>query len=182
MKKAFAIILISAATAGFSTASSAATAEAKASYNAAKESAANGYRIAREKCNALTGNPKDVCVEEAEAARTRAKADAKAQYKNTMAARVDARTAIANADYDVAKAKCGSQTGNDKNVCVKEAKAAQIAAKADAKADKKVAAARIDARDDKRDANYKVAIEKCDASAGAAKDSCAASAKAQYGK
>ena len=35
---------------------------------------------------------------------------------------------------------------------------------------------------DKRDANYKVAIEKCDALAGAAKDACVSNAKAQYGK
>ncbi|MFD2271124.1 hypothetical protein ACFS07_08250 [Undibacterium arcticum] len=38
-------------------------------------------------------------------------------------------------------------------------------------------AARTDARNDKQDANYKVAIEKCDALAGASKDSCVASAK-----
>jgi hypothetical protein len=34
----------------------------------------------------------------------------------------------------------------------------------------------------KRDANYKVAIEKCDALAGDAKSSCVASAKTTYGK
>jgi hypothetical protein len=182
MKKIFATILISAATMGFATISTAATAEEKASYKAAKETAVTDYKVASEKCNSLTGNPKKVCVEEAKAVRTRTKAEAEAQYKNTPGARAKARTAIADAEYDVAKAKCGSQAGNDKDVCIKEAKAATVAAKADAKADKKVVAARADARDDKHDANYKVALEKCDALAGPSKDSCVASAKTQYGK
>ncbi len=160
----------------------AATAEAKASYKAAKESADADYKVAREKCNSLSGNPKDVCVEEAKAARTRTKSEAEAQYKNTPRARASSRTSIASADYDVAKAKCGSKTGNEKDVCIKEAKAAYVAAKADATADKKVTTARADARDDKNDANYKVAMEKCDALAGPAKDSCVAAAKSQFGK
>jgi hypothetical protein len=64
---------------------------------------------------------------------------------------------------------------------MKEAKAAGQA-KADAKANEKVAEARQDARDDKVDADYKVALEKCDAFSGAAKDSCVANAKAKYQK
>jgi hypothetical protein len=182
MKKTFAIILMTAATLGFSTVSSAASSEAKAAYKVAKESAGADYKIALDKCNSLAGNPKNVCVEEAKAARTRTREEARAEYKNTSGARASARTSIADSEYAVAKAKCDSQTGNDKDVCIKEAKAANVTAKADAKADKKVAVARADAQDDKRDANYKVAIEKCDALAGAVKDSCVASAKAQYGK
>lgn len=182
MKIPFAIMLISVATMSFAGVASAATDEAKAGYNATTEHAVADYKLAREKCNSTTGNPKSVCVEEAGAARTRTTAEAEALYKNTTAARVSARIAIANADYDVAKAKCASQTGNDKNVCLTEAKAAKVAARADAKADKKVVAARTDARDDKREANYKVATEKCNAAAGPTKDSCIATAKVEYGK
>jgi hypothetical protein len=65
---------------------------------------------------------------------------------------------------------------------VKEAKAAETRAMADAKTGKEVSAARSDAADDKRDAEYKVAVEKCDALAGDAKNSCVAAAKAKYGK
>lgn len=158
--------------------SSAATSEAKAAHATAKESAASEYKILREKCNALTDNPKDICIKEAEAVRIHAKATAEAEYKGTPRAHSNARTAIANAGYDVAKAKCGSQTGNGKDVCIKEAKAANVIAKADTK----VINARVDALDDKNDATFKVAIEKCDALAGAGKDSCVASAKAQHGK
>ena len=42
--------------------------------------------------------------------------------------------------------------------------------------------ARKEANADKLDADYKVAIEKCDALAGAAKDSCVSAAKAQFAK
>ena len=76
---------------------------------------------------------------------------------------------------------------------MKEAKAELVKGKADAKVDRvavdtrkeaatKQAEARNDANEEKRDAEYKVAIEKCDALAGPAKDSCVGSAKVQYGK
>jgi hypothetical protein len=84
-------------------------------------------------------------------------------------------------------------SGNQKDVCVKEAKAAHTKAKADAKvaradvkatknAREKRADARQDAREDTRDAQYKVAVEICDSMNGAAKDRCVKDAKAHYGK
>ena len=167
MNKIIASILVAITAAGISSASAAATVEARSNYKAAKDSAKAEYKIARAKCDALTGNPKDVCVEEAKAGRERTLAEAKAQYKGTLGARTTARKKIAEADYAVAHEKCDALTGNDKDVCIKEAKAAKVAAKADAKADKKVIEARNDARDDKIDAEYKVAKEKCDALAGA---------------
>jgi len=151
-------------------------------YSQAKERAATEYKAAIARCGSLSGSPKDVCKAEAKAAEARAKAEAEAAYKNTDKAHRDARLEIAEADYAVAKAKCDALAGNTKDVCVKEAKAAEIKAKADAKATEKVAAARQDAAEDKRDADYKVALEKCDALAGAAKDSCVANAKAKSGK
>ena len=76
---------------------------------------------------------------------------------------------------------------------MKEADAALVKAKADAKVDRvaadtrqdaatKQAEARKEATQDKRDAEYKVAIEKCDALAGPAKNACVSNAKVQYGK
>ena len=46
----------------------------------------------------------------------------------------------------------------------------------------KRADAKKDAREDTRDAQYKVAVEKCDAMSGAAKDQCVKQAKVHYGK
>src|SRR3954471_1296189 len=77
-----------------------------------------------------------------------AKRDAKADYKQKVAA--------ADAEYKSAKARCDAMKGNDKDVCVKEAKAAQKKAKADAKADRSSTGARAEAREDKRESNRSV--------------------------
>jgi hypothetical protein len=151
-------------------------------YGAAKGQAAADYKAAKTRCDRVAGNAKDVCVAEAKAEEKKLRANAEAQYKNTDKARRDARIDSAEADYDVARARCGTKAGNDKDVCIKEAKTAEIKAKADANATEKVADARRGAADEKRDADYKVAVEKCDALAGAAKDSCVSNAKARYQK
>ena len=90
--------------------------------------------------------------------------------------------AKADANYAVAKERCDDQTGNAKTVCVKEAKAVQVKALADAKLGKEVGEARKDAASDKLDADYKVALAKCDALAGDAKTACVATAKTSFGK
>ncbi len=156
--------------------------QAKAAYAQAQDSAQATYKAARAQCDVVTGNPKDVCVAEAKAARVRTEEEASAIYHNTLKAYTKSRVKIADANYDLDKARCDAHTGNDKDVCIKQAKATLVAAQADAKADKKAIEARTDARDDKMTAEYKVAIEKCDAFAGAVKDNCVATAKSQYGK
>jgi hypothetical protein len=100
------------------------------------------------------------------------KAQREAAYKETVA--------HADADYKAAKEACKTRQGNDKDVCMKEAKAARVKATADAKAKRKSAAAMADAREDKSDASYKVAKEKCDAMSGNAKDACVRDAKMKY--
>lgn len=182
MKKTLTSIMVMMAIELSCAAQAATTPEAKAAYKTAKDTAAADYKVAHAKCDALKSNEKDVCVEEAKAARTRAREEAEVAYKDTPKTRAHMRKAVADADYDVAKAKCGSKAGNDKDVCIKEAKAARTAAVADATAGKKVSEARKDASDDKRDAEYKVATEKCNALAGAAKDTCIVDAKAKFGK
>jgi hypothetical protein len=181
VKNLFAIILVGTAV-GCAGSAMAASAESKAAYAAAGDKAAADYKAARAQCDSITGNPKDICIAQAKAARVQLEESAKAQYKGTSAARTSARKNIADANYAVDKAKCASQNGNAQDVCIKEAKAAMIAAQSDATADKKVSDARADAHGDKNDADYKVAIEKCDALAGNGKDTCVAAAKIQYGK
>ena len=166
----------------FPASSWAATSEKEANYKAAKETASTEYKLAKAKCDGITGNPKDVCIAEAKAARVHTEATAKAAYKDTVSARTSAAKDIADADYDVEKTKCGSMTGNEKDVCVKQASSNKVAAVANAKADKKVIDALVDANEDKRNAEYKVAVEKCDALAGAGKDNCVMAAKSKFGK
>ena len=151
------------------------------------------YKADKEACNAMSGNAKDICMQEAKGKEKVAKAEAKAAYDATPKARENARLARAEATYEVAKEKCDDMSGNQKDVCVTQAKAAYTKAKADAKVDrvaadtsgsavKKTAEAKKDAAEDKRDADYKVAVEKCDSLSGNAKDACVRDAKARYGK
>jgi len=92
------------------------------------------------------------------------------------------QTVKADTVYEVAKERCDDKAGNDKDVCVKEAKAVHVKALADAKVVKEVVTAKKDASADKLDADYKVALEKCDALTGDPKASCIAAAKAKFGK
>jgi hypothetical protein len=160
----------------------AATPASKLAYEQAREQAAANYKNARAQCDAVTGNPKDVCVAEAKAARVRTEEEARAQYDDTLKSYTRARLRIADADYDRDKTRCAGLAGNEKDVCQASAKAALVAARADAKADQKTIEARNEARNDKLDAAWKVAMERCDAFAGAARDQCVSNAKVQFGK
>jgi len=157
------------------------------------KNAESQYKMDKAACDGMSGNAKDVCIEEAKGKEKIAKAEAEAAFQNTPKARESAREARADANYEVAKEKCDDLAGNAKDVCVKEAKAAVVKAKADARVDRvaadtrkdsadKTADARREAASDKRDADYKVALEKCDAFAGAAKDTCVHDAKVRFGK
>jgi hypothetical protein len=201
------ISLLAAAGLAFAGAAGAAndkTTMSRDAYKADKDKIEAQYKVEKDKCDGLSGNQKDICQAEAKGHEKVAKAELEANYKNTDRARYEAREARAEATYDVAKEKCDDLKGNDKDVCVKEAKAALTKAKADAKvarvtntqtmrtstadnrapdrATNRAADARKDAAEDKRDADYKVAKEKCDALSGDAKDKCVNDAKARYGK
>jgi len=170
-----------------------ATPISKDAYYTVVKNADMQYKTDKDACASRSGNAKDICLAEASGKEKVAKADAEAAYRNTPKLREDARVTRAEATYNVAKEKCDEVSGNSKDVCVKEASAVLVKAKADAKVDRVAAETRLDAdtkqadarneaTKNKRDADYKVAIEKCDALAGTAKDSCVNGAKAQYGK
>jgi hypothetical protein len=154
----------------------------KDEHKAAIAAADAGHKSAKMGCDPLAGNAKDICQAEAKAAHVRMVAKADTGYKSTPKSVFDAQKSIAKADYNVAKERCDDKAGNDKDVCIKEAKAVEVKALADAKAGNKTIEAFADASDSKRDANYKVALEKCDMFSGAAKDTCVKDAKAAYGK
>jgi hypothetical protein len=176
----------------------------KEGYKAAEDRIAAEYKSDKGNCDSLSGNAKDVCVVQAKGKENIAKANLEATYEPTAKHHYQALTAKAEADYAVAKEKCDAKSGNEKDVCVKEAKAVETSAKADAEKQMKTtqanqtaseksgaaannareerAAARQEATTDKLDANYAVAKEKCDALEGDAKARCRADAKAKYGQ
>ncbi|HSW04615.1 hypothetical protein [Aquabacterium sp.] len=153
-----------------------------ADYKAAKDRISETYKTDKKACDQLSANAKDVCTEEAKGKEKIAKAELEYQHTGKADDLRKVTLAKAEAAYEVAKEKCDDLAGNDKDVCKKEAKAAEVKAKADVKVSKVDANARQDAAQDKRDADYKVALAKCDAMAGEAKVACVNSAKAQFGK
>ena len=154
----------------------------KDAYKSGKDSISSQYKTDKAACASMSANAKDICQEEAKAKEKVARAELEYGYTGkardgTKVLEVKAKTA-----YAVAKEKCDDQAGNAKDVCRKEAKAVEVKALADAKMGKQIGEARKDAAVDKRDADYKVAVEKCDALAGDPKTSCMNAAKAKYGK
>lgn len=142
----------------------------KSQYKARVAKAEANYSIAKEKCDDLAGNLKDVCRKEAKAALISAKADAKAQMKISDANEV--------ADDKISDA----QTKGDKEAAEAHMKANEESSEAHMKANEKATDARKDAAADKRDAEYAVAKEKCEALASDAKDRCMSEANSQYAK
>jgi hypothetical protein len=176
----------------------------KDDYKASKDKIVVEYKQSKTSCSSLSGNAKDICMAEAKGNEKVANAELETSYKPTTKNRYEARVAKAEANYAVANERCDDLAGNAKDVCVKEAKAAEVAAKADAKAQMKTTEANVtaneksyearsdasdkasdarkDAAADKSDAQYGVAKEKCDVYAGSAKDNCLNQAKVNFGK
>jgi len=80
------------------------------------------YSVAKEKCDDLKGNAKDVCVKDAKAAHTKAKVDAKANQK-VSEVRKDAAQDKRDANYTASKERCDALAGDAKTQCINEAKA-----------------------------------------------------------
>lgn len=91
------------------------------------------YKTDKEACNSMTGNTKDICISEAKAREKVAKAEFEARRKNTDKARYDVLVTRAETEYEVAKERCDDRSGNDKDVCLKDAKAELVSKKAEAK-------------------------------------------------
>lgn len=149
-------------------------------YDTAKDEVKAMFKAERDSCDKLSGNTKDVCVERAKGQEKVALAHLEYQYTGNTKDRNDYLEARYEAKYNVAKEACDSLSGNAKDVCVADAKAAHDKAKADLKANKKIADAQNDQMEAKLKADYKAANERCDSLSGNAKDSCQASAKARY--
>jgi osmotically-inducible protein OsmY len=136
MKTLIATLLATAAGASFAAAPTAALNHDPATYRNLTQKAESEYRVATAKCDAKSGNDKDICVAEARLARTRTEADALSRYNNTAASRARAHINVADAEYDLAKARCDAKSGADKDSCMDNAKSVHTAALADAKAER----------------------------------------------
>jgi osmotically-inducible protein OsmY len=133
MKTLIATLLATAAGSSFAFAPTAALNHDPATYRNATQKAAADYKVAATKCNAMSGNDKEVCLAEAKASRARTEADAFARYNTSDEGKAKAKARVADADYTLAKAKCGAMSGAEKDSCLNNAKSVHTAALADAK-------------------------------------------------
>ena len=154
----------------------------KQEYDSGKTRASSDYKAAKAACKSQAGNARDICMEEAKGKEKVARAELQYAYTGKVGDLTKLEVTRAKAAYEVAKEKCDDLAGNDKSVCVKEAKAVEVKALVNARMAKKINETRKDGAQDKLDADYKVATEKCDVLAGDAKASCMASAKSKFGK
>lgn len=165
-----------------------------AEHDAEKTRIETEYKAAKQQCKSMKGNAKDVCEKQASGQEKVAKAELDFRADGSESNRHKLAKAKADADYDVAKEKCDDLSGNAKDVCTKDAKAAHVKALEAAKvaearmepnsntASKQahVADTRKEADEKVREAEYKAAKERCDAMSGNAKDACVADAKRKY--
>lgn len=154
----------------------------KADYQTTKARISADYKVDKAACASLAGNAKDICHEEAKAKEKIALAEHEYVYTGKASDQNKVTVAKAESAYAIAKEKCDDKAGNAKDVCVQEAKAVETKALADATMSKEISTSKKDAAQDKRDADYKVAVEKCDAMAGDAKTACVTAAKTKFGK
>ncbi|NML61307.1 BON domain-containing protein [Massilia sp. RP-1-19] len=176
MKALSATLLATALSASFSV-HAAGNPSDPASYKNMSQKAAADYKAASANCTGMGGAARQVCVEEAKVARARAEADAVAQYKNTQKDRTKARTALANADHALAKAKCAAMTGGEKDSCLSTAHTVHTAALDDAKADRNMAVASTNPASpvtstETRDPAKAAAVDKCAQIAGQPTTGC----------
>lgn len=100
-------------------------------HNADEERIESEFKAAKERCDAMQGNRKDVCVAEAKAKERVAKAENDAKNaKDRTQAQAKVEGVKADAAYDVARQRCQEKKGNEKDVCMKDAKVRHDRAKA----------------------------------------------------
>src|SRR6266481_1929277 len=91
--------------------------------NADEERIEAEYKADKAKCDAMSGNAKDVCVKEAKGKEKIAKAELDARADPSERAQRKVEEAKAEAKYEVAKERCDDMKGKEKDACQQEAKA-----------------------------------------------------------
>ena len=185
MKTLIATLLATVAGACFAQAPTLGLNHDPATYRNATQKAATEYKAAVAKCDAMSGNNKDICMAEAKVARVRSENQAMAKYATSPKSREKALTNVADAEYALAKEKCDDKEGADKDSCMDNAKSVHTAALADAKADRTASTATgasaagataagggLVTSTETRDAAKAAAVDKCAQMGADAKTGC----------
>ena len=120
---------------------SASLAMTRSEFMAQKDIFENTYKLSRYNCGSLKANAKDICISQAKGVRKVAVAELESTFEPGIRKTEKLTMAKANAAYDTAKERCDDSTGNAKNVCKKQARAAHVKAIQEAHALRKSVAA-----------------------------------------
>ncbi|MCE3603813.1 BON domain-containing protein [Massilia sp. P8910] len=182
MKPIVATLLATALSAAFASAYAAETPTKTdtATYRTMTHKAAADYKAAWAQCKDMSGNARNLCMEEAKVVRARADLAALTDYNNTLKGRTKARADLADADYSLAKVKCADAMGAEKDSCLSNARAVHTAALADVKADRNIRVASSATTDTMSpvtrttttDATKAAAVDKCAQVAGSPNTGC----------
>lgn len=180
MKTLIATLLATAAGATFAQAPTAALNHDAAAYRNITQKAMSDYKAAVAKCDAMSGNDKDICTADAKVLRVREENAALAQYTTSPKSREKARSNLADAEYDLAKQKCDARSGADKDGCMDTARSVHTAAIADAKSGNATvpgsagatSAGGLVTRTDTREPVNAAAVDKCAQMGADAKTGC----------
>jgi hypothetical protein len=97
-------------------------------YAAGRQAIESETRQAMGRCRALDGQAREMCKAEARAAERVKKADLTARYLGTVAAAEEAKLARVRAEYDLARVKCGIESGAQRGECLTAARAVKVRA------------------------------------------------------
>ena len=133
MNKSYITAILAVTSLSFST-GALAQSMSKSEYKATEKSIEADFKSAQSDCDSFTDNARNICMAVAKGKQKVAKTELEARYKPSKEAGYKVSVAKAEADYAVAKEKCDDKVSNDKKVCVKEAKSAEMRAKVAARA------------------------------------------------
>lgn len=108
----------------------------RAEHHAARAIIESDFKGVRIGCEPMRANVKAICLADADGRERVALAELQALYQPSDKARYEVRLAQADAIHAVARQTCDDRAGPAKNDCVKQADAAHVAARADAKAER----------------------------------------------
>ena len=128
MKSFIASVIAAAAVAAIGIAPAAAQTN-KDAFKTAMDKAKADYRVAKDKCDAMSGNAEDICEDEAKLMRAKAEHDAVVKFDNTGNNVMKARGNVIEAEYDLADEKCDALKGDAEDKCEMQAKSTRDAAR-----------------------------------------------------
>jgi hypothetical protein len=154
--------------------------ETNPDYENAKMGIDNKYKDDKARCAKMQGNKKKVCNEKAEGIARVSQQELDAKRKGDVGSYINTAKSKIDTQYDLDKVRCNASTGKSKSLCLGKAKAKHEKARADVTLRKETYNAQKDANKKIQQADYDLAMKKCESLAGDSRDACETHAKKRY--